>query len=340
MELESKKFNMKKVYIVLDEFLTSEDSWETHFSSLLTGYIHSNGITDVIVEEVRDLSTIKIYFEIKQITSNDIFVFPNAWISAIPYIKHWSEVYKTPVKMIGMWERGCFINEDPVFRPENDRNWRKVHERANFRCLEKSFFINEYFKEQFRIYVSKFVFPERLHVCKFPLDYLSLETSLIKDKYYKQHSIIFPWEKYDRLEEKMVYDFVRVFKDVNIIFAQEYTPLGREQLLNQISRAKVAFLPYNCPNIGKEIYECLLLGTIPFVPDFEAFRSIVPEQFRYPPEWTSNIFSYSAHGHELTQKLKTVLDSYDVNVDLIANQCDMLTDKLYHSDEIIREILG
>jgi hypothetical protein len=331
---------MKKVYVVIDDFLTEDGSWETHLPSILTGYIDSKNIENVVVEEFRNLSTIKTYFEMQYFNHDDVFVFPNSWTSMIPYIKHWSEVYKTPVRMIGMWERGCFINTDPVFRPLNDRNWRKVHERGNFRCLDKSFFVNDYFKEQFRIYVSKNVYPERLRVCRFPLDYLALETSFFKDKFFKQNSIIFPWEKYTKVHEKMVYDFVRVFKNTNIIFAQEYSSLNREGVLNQIARAKVAFLPYDSPNIGKEIYECLLLDTIPFVPDFEAFREIVPESFRYPPEWTESIFSYSTHGIELTSKIKSVLDDYDKYVDLLKEQCESLTNKFYHSEEIIKEILG
>jgi hypothetical protein len=131
-----------------------------------------------------------------------------------------------------------------------------------------------------------------------------------------------------------------VFKDCNVIFAQEYSSLNREGLLNQIARAKVAFLPYSHPNIGKEIYECLLLDTIPFVPDFEAFREIVPEPFRYPPEWTESIFNYSAHGFELTSKLKSILLDYDKHLDLLKTHCESLTEKFYHSEQIIKEILG
>lgn len=333
---------MKRVYVVVDKFLTEEDSWETHLTSLLAGYVDSSGLKDVIVEELTDLSTIKIYFETKYFNPSDVFVFTNSWTNMIPYIKHWSELYKTPVKMIGFWPRSCSINLDTEYRPLNDRNWRKVHERANFRCLEKSFFINEHFKEQFRIYVSKRVFPERLHVSSFPLDYLSLETSFVKDKYYKQNSIIFPWEKYGKLEENMIYDFVRVFKDksFNVIFAQEYNPMGREQLINQLSRAKVAFLPYNCPNIGKEIYECLLLETIPMVPDFEAFHNLVPEEFRYPPEWTESIFNYSAHGFELTGKLEKLVTDYNDYVEILKIKRDEITNSVFNSSQIIKEIFN
>ena len=332
---------MRKIYVVIDKFLTEEDSWETHLPSLLAGYVASKGLKDVIVEEVNELSTIKTYFEIKYIEPTDVFVFPNSWTNMIPYIKHWSELYQVPVKMIGMWSRGCYINQDPVYRPLNDRNWRKVHERANFRCLDKSFFINEHFKEQFRIYVSKLVFPERLHTCKFPLDYLSLELSIAKDKYYKQNSIIFPWEKYSSREEKMVYDFVRVFKgEANVIFAQEYQPLNRLGLLNQLSRAKIAFLPYQSPNIGNEIYECLLLETIPIVPDFEAFHELVPEPFRYPVEWADSIFSYSEHGQKLTAKVKDVLKNYEEYLPMIKELRDSTTEQFFNSEQIIKEVFG
>jgi hypothetical protein len=267
-------------------------------------------------------------------------VFPNAWSSMTVYVRHWSENYQVPVKMIGFWSRGCYLNLDSEYRPLNDRNWRKVHERASFRCLDKSFFVSEFHKEQFRIYVSKFVFPERLNVMPFPLEYLVLDMSLYKDSYFKQSMVIFPWNKYSTLQEQIVYDFIRVYKDIKVIFAQERLPLTRDQLLNQVAKAKVAFLPYDSPNIGKEIYECFLLGTIPLVPDIEGLKDLVPLDFRYPPEWTANIFNYSKFAPDLTGKIKHLIENYDFYIPLIKEQQTHLFETFYDSEPIIKEIFG
>jgi len=329
---------MKSIYVVLDNLLTKEDDWETHFSSILHGYIESNGLTDCEVTQYTDWSLIKTLFEKKMIEPNSMFIFPNAWTPATTYIKHWSEVNQIPIKSVGFWSVGCFNGTDTSFRPLNDRNWRKVYERANFRCLDKSFFVSEYFKEQFRIYVSKMVFPSRLKVTSFPLDYLPLDLAPYKGNYYKQDIIIFPWQTYSTLQEQFVYDFIRVFKGIQVIFAQEHEPLTRDQLLNQISKAKVAFLPYTSPSMGKEIYECFLLDTIPLVPDIEGLRDLVPDAFRYPPEWTGSILNYCQYAPDLIEKIKNLIYNYDAYQTLIRECQDHLHDAYFNSTQPINEI--
>ena len=232
---------MKTVYVVVDRLINDPNDWELHLASMLHGYVEATNTQNVCIEEVEDLAGIKKLFSTGKITNEDIFVFPNAWIASVTYIKHWSEYYEIPVKMIGLWSRGCYINDDEKYRPLGDRNWRKVRERGNFRCLDKSFFVSEYHKEQFRIYISKHVFPERLHVSKFPLDYLDLELSQYQDTFFKQNNVVFPWNAYDTFREQIMFDFIRVFPDYQIIFSQDQTPYERHQILNhiEIGRAHV-----------------------------------------------------------------------------------------------------
>lgn len=329
-----------KIYVVIDPLITDSDSWESNLPSMLHGYADANNLNDVTIEEISDLNLIKSLFQSRKIEDTDKFVFPNAWTSMTIYIKHWAENYNVHPEMIGLWSRGCYINLDEEYRPLGDRNWRKVHERSSFRCLDKSFFISEYHKEQFRIYVSKFVFPERLHIIPFPMDYLDLEMSNYKESFYKQDLVIFPWSKYSEFQEKIVYDFIRVFTNMKVLFAQEHAPMERFQLLNQIARSKVAFLPYGSPNIGKEIYECILLGAIPLVPDLEGFHDIVPAEFRYPPEWTQNIFNYSKYAPDLLEKIKTLVHDYDSYKPLLDATHEKLYKKYYDSEHIVKEIFG
>ena len=327
-----------KVIVVHDPLFTEEDSWESHFSSILHGYVESSGRTDCTVETCNDVSLMKTYFQNGYITKNDKIVFPNAWISCIPYIKHWAEIYKINVEMIGFWSRGCFINTDPIYRPYRDRNWRKVRERGNFRCLHKSFFISEYFKEQFRIYVSKKVFPERLHVIPFPLDYVNLELSKYSDGFIKQDVIVFPWFKYDGFQEQIIYDFIRVFPKTQVIFAQEHFPMERSQILTQIARSKVVMLPYDSPNLGQEIYECILLGAIPVVPDFGNFKEMLPKEFVYDLEWTRSIISYCKYANQLTDFVNNLVVNYDQYVPLIEEYKSYMYECFFDSEKVIREI--
>lgn len=329
---------MKTIYIVIDPIITNENSWEIHLSSILQGYIESIDLQGVAIEEIQNLSIIQSYFRNKQIKNGDKFIFPNSWTSMINYVKHWSELYKIDVEMIGFWSHGCYIGSDPEWRPHWDRNWRKVYERSHFRCLDKSYFINEYQKEQFRIYVSKRVFPDRLHITPFPLEYLNMELASYKEMYYKQNMIVFPWHNYTPMDVSIVTDFVRVFNDYQVVFAQKNFTISRKQLLTQLAKAKVAFLPYQSPNIGKEIYECLLVNTIPLVPDLDGLREFVPEEFRYPVEWTDNIFNYATHATKLTDRIFDLINNYHSYKRLIEDQIHYSYEHYYDSEKIIEII--
>lgn len=332
---------MKTIYVIIDNLVSKEDSWETHLASILHGYIDACNLdSEYSVVQLTDPAVIKEYFENKVIKSSDKIVFPNAWTSMTTYIKHWSEIYQIPVETIGFWTQGCYINADPEFRPLGNRDWRKVFERASFRCLDKSFFVSEYMKEQFRIYISKLVFPEKLHVIHFPLDYLSLELSKYREGYFKKNLIVFPWHKYSPLHEQIMYDWIRVFKDYQIIFAQERVPMQREQLLNQLAKAKIAFLPYDAPNIGKEVYECCLLETIPLVPDIEGMEDLVPEEFRYPVEWTDTIFNYCKFAPDLTSKIYDLIENYDKYKPILREHQQYLYEKYFDSEQAIKEIIA
>lgn len=327
-----------RLFVVIDELITDENSWESHLSSMLQGYVDSTN-TDCAIVEVSDLQTIKAYFQSGYVEPGDKFVFPNAWTTMTIYVKHWAENYDIPVEMVGFWSRGCYINQDPEYRPMNNRDWRKVHERASFRCLDRSYFISEFHKEQFRIYISKNVFPDRLTISAFPLDYLDFELASYKGSYYKQDIITFPWHKYTDLHEQIMYDFIRVFSgEISVVFAQERSQMPRHQLLNQISKSKIAFLPYTHPDIGKEIYECFVLGTIPLVPDIEGVRDFVPPEFRYPPEWTENIFNYSRYAPDLTAMIKKLTKNYKDYVPLIEEHKDYLYEHHYDSEKIINQL--
>ena len=327
-----------RLFVVIDDLITDENSWETHLSSMLQGYVEATN-TDCAIIEVHDSETIKAYFQTGFVEIGDKFIFPNAWTPMTIYVKHWAENYDLPVELIGFWSRGCYINQDPIYRPMNNRDWRKVHERASFRCLDKSYFISEYHKEQFRIYISKNVFPDRLTVSAFPLDYLNLELESFKSAVYKQDIITFPWHKYTDLHEQIMYDFIRVFSgEISVVFAQEKSNLPRFQLMNQLAKSKVAFLPYNHPNLGKEIYECLILGTIPLVPDIEGVKDFVPEEFTYPPEWTENIFNYSRSAPDLTAKIRNLTKNYRDYVPLIDEYKDYLYEHHFDSEKIITQL--
>lgn len=328
---------MRKIIVVTDNLIADTEQWEIHLASVLQGYVESTNLQNIHIEQITDISILKNYFDTGQISANDTFIFTNAWSPNATYVKHWAEICKVEIKLIGFWTHEANINGQ---KPLHTQTWRKFSELASFRCLDKSYFISNYYKELVQPLVSKYIYAERVKVISYPLDYLSLEMSAYKDSYYKQNIIVFPWSKYTELHEQIVYDFIRAYKDIHVLFAQERKPLERPLLLDQISKAKLAFLPYKSANIGEEIYECLLLGTIPLVPDLKGFENLVPAEFRYPPEWTENIYSYCTHAPDLISKIRNLVVNYDTYKQVIKDHLDYLYEHYYDSEQIIKELFG
>lgn len=324
------------VYVVVDPLIAKDDSWETHLASLLQGYIEAKGDEDCKVVEIVDIADIKALFESKSISNEDKFIFTNAWSSATRYVKHWAETNQVDVELVGFWTNGCYIDYDKEYKPTTEITWRKLYEKGSFDCLNKNFFISKFYADKFKSLQK--VNEDKLHIMPFPLDYLDLEMSLFNGLFNKQNLIVFPWSQYTQLQEAIVYDFIRVHKDIQIVFAQEHVPLERHQLLRQLSRAKLSLLPYTNPNIGVEIYECILLGTIPLVPDINGLRELVPEEFRYPADWTSSIFNYSKFAPDMTSKVKELVKNYDSYRPLIKQTQEYLYENYFDSEKLIEQI--
>lgn len=331
---------MKNIYVVVDKIFTDEYSWECQVPALLQGYIDSTDIQGYQISQLCDAQEVKHIYQNRLVTKSDTFICTNGWSPLVSYIRHLAEVIKIKPRILSFWTNGCFNNTDEVFRPLNDRNWRKVYERGHHRCSDKSFFCSEFFKEQFRIYVAKRVFVDRLHVMPFPLDYLLGELEEFRESFYKTDVILFPWgkESYNIMQEQIIYDVIRVFRDKQVIFAQENDPMPRDQLLRQIARAKCVFLPYSSPNIGKEIYECLILGAVPLVPSLPGFTDMLPKEFLYPAEWTNTIFNYCTHAPKLIEKISDIVDNFGNYVNLISETEQHLSKTRFSSDNFIKEI--
>jgi hypothetical protein len=329
-----------KVIIVHDPVVFDSDSWESHIASVIQGYIDSKEIECELIE-TDDIVKLKQLFEDGQIGPEDTFVFPNAWTTIPGYLKHWGEVYDVKFKTMGFWPHGCFINTDPVYRPKKDRQWRKVFERVSHRGIDESFFINDFFKTQFKHIVAKTVHNSRLKICKYPIDYLGMELSNYQS-YFKKDAILFPFKNYEELDEQILYDLKRVFVPlgIDVIIAHEEMMLNRDQYLKTLASVKAVFMPFRYESIGVELYEAMLLNTIPLAVDWSIYGDMLPNELKYDPSITENIFNYCKDAPVITNKLKDYIENYDMYRSIVENQTQHITKTYYDSSEFLEKLFG
>jgi hypothetical protein len=76
------------------------------------------------------------------------------------------------------------------------------------------------------------------------------------------------------------------------------------------------------------------------VPDLELYRDIVPDEFRYPPEWTETIFNYCRYAPDMSLKINDLIVNFEKYKPLMIEHTNKLSEKMYDSVNIINEIFG
>lgn len=320
------------IYIVHDDFNYDPFNWESKIVDYVTEYISTNNL-QFDIKEIIGAKQLKQELNRKKFTSYDKIIFPNAWSSMPIYTKHLIENNKTVAPTTyGFWRRGSFINADEKYRPIWNRDYRKSFERSIHRCLDKSFFLTDLHVNQFRHFICRpKLKPWRAIKCNFPLQHIPGEIrETLTD--VKQDLIVFPFKNPTELEDKIVYDFKRVLAPAIAHSINEEGQLTREQYLYQAQSAKIMFLPLHYETIGQFIYEAYALKCIPVVPDIEYYKDWVPDEFRYDPKITFNIYNYTQYAAELTDKIKYLLDNYTQYTTVLEDKLNYLTNTYYTTE--------
>lgn len=320
------------VYILHDNWNSDLTDWDGHIKTFVQDYITENNLP-YQVHEIFGEQEMRKEFERKTFTSYDKIIYPNVWGAMPIYVKHLIENSRTvPPKTYGFWRRGSFINADANYRPIWNRDYRKSFERALHRCIDKSFLLTDLHVNQFRHFICRpKLKPWRAIKCNFPLK--NIPNDIRNDiTETKQDLIVFPFKNPTQLEDKIIYDLKRTMAPTMVHAINENHKITREQYLYQCSTAKIMFLPLHYESIGQFIYEAYALKCIPVVPDIEYYRDFVPEEFRYNPEVTLNIYNYTLMADQLTNKLKHLIVHYNEYMDVIEQKLKYLTDTYYTTE--------
>lgn len=334
------KEEIHTVYIIHDDFNSDLSDWDGKIKEYVQEYITEHNLPYQI-RELIGVKEMQQEFTRKHFRHHDRIIYPNAWCSMPIYVKHILEKTRTVMpKTYGFWKRGSFINADDTFRPVWNRDYRKSFERAIHRCLDKSLLLTDLHVNQFRHFICRpKLKPWRATKCNFPLEHIPNEIrNTLTD--IKQDLIVFPFKNPTELEDKIIYDLKRVLSPVNVHSINEVITITREQYLYQASSAKIMFLPLHYESIGQLIYEAYALKCIPVVPDIEYYRDFVPDEFRYNPEVTLNIYNYTAKASELTNKLKYLIEHYEDYLPVIEDKMNYLTNTYYNKKEFLNIIFN
>lgn len=242
-----------------------------HDNHFFTDISYHNQQEKLFLDMIRD----------NKISDGDVIVFPNAFNFLVPIVRYMIDEFKLKVAMIGFWGESSFYKYKPSYiRYKSSKGWKKEFERSLINAFDYNCFFDESSFIQFKNRFSKAKSLSNFAITGYPFEYL--EKSIVISE--KEPVIVFPHLVTKNVENKIFnyihnvhsgkYRFIRLQEKNN-------SRIGFKQLLPfAMAVFSTSVNEYN----ATMMYECMLYGAMPIVPDVEVYKIVVPDKFKYSPK--------------------------------------------------------
>lgn len=293
------------VRIVDGTFIENSDSFlysDTYFKS-----IQLRAILDLINK--------------KQIKDGDIFVFANAWNYAAIPLSYFREEFQMNIHMIGMWGDSLFNQQSPMWHrfKGKSKQWGRQVELALFNAYDMNAFFDrnqwDMFRRKYSISGKRSNQGEvtsRYAITGYPFGYLAEESPFSE---IKKDVIIFPYSLSNDLQRDMFRGMATELPQYEFVFAQESFN-NRVLYHGLLKDAKAMFCAEFSEYNPVLLYEGMLSGVYPMVPDRLMYTDMFPDRYRYPqiiPGMRHDKIMYLLRNrYQLKEYIAGIMENYDV----------------------------
>ena len=281
-----------------------------------------------------------------RVTAGDHFLFTDAWHPGIINLKYMSELLGIPVKIHALWHAGSYDPQDFLGRLIGDTPWVRHAEKSFYHAIDHNYFATEFHIELFvktllgyeNSNVIKELAPTKIIRSGWPMEYM-IDTLVPYANQGKKDVILFP----HRLAPEKQVD---IFRDLALELPQyEWIVCQDQQLSKQeyhqlLSKAKLVFSANLQETLGISMYEGIMVGAIPFVPDRLSYSEMFDEVWKYPSDWTMSWNSYVENKPKIIAKIKELMDNYNNYVSLMPDQIYNLAVNYFSSTNLLKNLSG
>lgn len=249
-----------------------------------------------------------------KIRDGDVVVFANAWnYIAIP-LSLFRDEFQMKFHMIGMWGDSLYNQESPMWHRYHGirKDWARQVELSLFNAFDVNCFWCErhltMFKQKF---LSRKDNMGSSRVTGYPFGYLAKE-SKVSDK--KLLTLVFPYNLRIDAHAALIQGLKTDLKEYEVVLAQEQTNnrLAYNDLLDE---AKL-MCSFNKTEINPVLlYEAMLRGALPLVPDTETYAEMFDRRFLYPSELAiaknNKVMYLHRSRHQMEQIITDAMNRYD-----------------------------
>ena len=334
--------------------------WKTHLPTLF----RSNGIDVTVIEGPTDIPAAttpgaflnfggtniyksaqleqiaKLFCEGK-IKDGDYFLYTDAWNPTVIQLKYMAELLGVKLRIGGMWHAGSYDPQDFLGRLIGDASWVRKAEMSMYDCYDDNFFATKFHID---LFTNTFWDDDRdidrqlLHSIRqvgWPMEYIESDLSDYKNM-EKENIILFPHriapekqpEVFDYLAEQM--------PEYKWIKCQEEN-LSKEDYHKLLGKAKLVFSANLQETLGISVYEGLVVGAIPMIPDRLSYSEMWSDMFKYPSEWTTSLESTKKNIENIKAYVRMQM-SKNEDMQFAMSQEIEKVKKFYYGNELVKKL--
>jgi hypothetical protein len=245
------------------------------------------------------------------ISRGDILIIGDAWNPTIISLKYIQLIMNLDVVVIGMWRDGLFdlnskIRTGLLRKP---KHWARSFERALYKAYDYNCFITD---SQHKRFMNRYRYNETSESLVTGLPYQKLIE--LRSQYSvvdKENIIVLPHDSADSDQRKIFGALKNYLTDFTFIDCYELQ-LSSSEYYSILNRAKAVMAINLSETDPTNIYEAMLFGCVPIIPDALIYSDIFPEQYWYPTHYTQPPFMNFVRGREYMHRhIKDVMENYD-----------------------------
>jgi hypothetical protein len=281
-----------------------------------------------------------------RVYSGDHFLFTDAWHPGIINLRYMSELLGIPVKIHALWHAGSYDPQDFLGRLIGDTPWVRHAEKSFYHAIDHNYFATEFHIEMFvktllgyenSSIVREFA-PNKIIRAGWPMEYM-IDTLVPYANRGKKDVILFPHRLAPEKQVEIFRDLSTALPEYEWIVCQEQQ-LSKEEYHQLLSKAKIVFSANLQETLGISMYEGIMVGAIPFVPDRLSYSEMFDEVWKYPSDWTMSWNSYIENKPKIIAKINELMSNYNDYVSVMPDQIYNLAVNYFSSTNLLKNLSG
>jgi hypothetical protein len=284
------------------------------------------------------------YYNKGETSSNDHFIFTDAWNPTVIQLKYMSDLLGFNWTLHGLFHAGSWDKEDFLGRLIGDAPWVRHAEKSFFHAIDHNYFATDFHIELFAknlldanlgtLYNYKT--SGKIMQSGWPMEYMEDTLQLYKGT-QKRDLILFPHRIAPEKQVEIFRDLAKYLPQYEFVVCQD-TRLTKQEYHTLLGEAKLVFSANLQETLGISCYEGALVDAIPMVPDRLSYSEMYYDTFKYPSDWTKDWNSYLQHRQELCHHIIVTMTHYDKRVPQVRKQAKDLTEQFFSADKLLEMI--